>query len=254
MLDQILTANIFGYLVIFARLGAALMFLPGFGSGVVQVRTRLLLALSISLVLQPVLLSKLPPQPDHPAQLALLLVSEAAVGVFLGMVGQFLLAAVTVAGSFISFQTGLTNAFSFDAVAQEQSQVLTGMLSTLAMVAVFATDTHHLMLRAMVDSYDLIPPGTPLPVGDMAMTLTKLLGATFSLGVRLAAPVVVFGMVFYTGLGLLSRMVPQMQVFFVATPLQVLIGLWMTMVGLPVIMMLFLDAFQSGLLRYIAPG
>ncbi len=254
MLDQILTTNIFGYLVIFTRLGAALMLLPGFGSGVVQARVRLLLALSISLLLLPVLLPKLPPQPDHPAQLMLLLGTEAAVGAFLGMVGQFLLVAVTIAGSFISFQTGLTNAFSFDAVAQEQSQVLTGMLSTLAMVAIFTTDMHHLMLKAMVDSYDLLPPGAPLPVGDMSMTLTRLLGAMFSLGVRLAAPVLVFGMVFYTGLGLLSRMVPQMQVFFVATPLQVLIGLWMTMVALPVIMMLFLDAFQSGLLRYIAPG
>ncbi len=254
MLNQILTTNIFAFLVIFTRLGAALMLLPGFGSGVVQVRTRLLLALSISLLLLPVLLPKLPAQPEQPAQLILLLGTEAAVGAFLGMIGQFLLSALSIAGSFISFQIGLTNAFSFDAVAQEQSQVLTGMLSTLAMVAIFTTDMHHLMLKAMVDSYDLLPPGAPLPVGDMSMTLTRLLGAMFSLGVRLAAPVLVFGMVFYTGLGLLSRMVPQMQVFFVATPLQVLIGLWMTMVALPVIMMLFLDAFQSGMLRYIAPG
>jgi flagellar biosynthetic protein FliR len=230
------------------------MVLPGFGSGVVQVRVRLLLGLAIALLLLPVLGPKLPPLPTHPAQLGLLLAGEATVGVFLGMVGQFLLSALTVAGSFMSFQTGLTNAFSFDAVAQEQSQMLTGLLSTLAIVAVFAGDMHHLMLKAMVDSYDLFPPGSPLPLDDIAMTLSRLLSAMFSLGVRLAAPVLVFGMVFYAGLGLLSRMVPQMQVFFVATPLQVLIGLWMTMVALPVLMMLFMGAFQSGMLRYVAPG
>ncbi len=249
-----LTVNVYGLLVIFARLGAALMFLPGFGSSLVQVRVRLLLALSIAVLLLPVLGPKLPPLTQQPAQLALLLVGEVAVGTFLGLVGQFMLSAVSLAGYFISFQTGLTNAFSFDAVAQAQSQMLTGLLSTLAMVAIFTSDLHFLMLKAMVDSYTLFPPGAPLLVGDIAMTLTRLLGSAFSLGVRLAAPVLVFGMVFYSGLGLLSRMVPQMQVFFVATPLQVLIGLWMTMVALPVLMALFLHAFETGMLRYAAPG
>jgi len=254
VLNQILTANVYGYVLVFTRLGAALMILPGFASGVVQVRVRLLLALGITLVLLPVLGPKLPPLPTHPAQLALLLAGEAMIGIFLGMIGQFLLSALSVAGSFMSFQTGLTNAFSFDAVAQEQSQMLTGVLSTLGIVAVFVADAHHLMLKAMVDSYDLFPPGAPVPLSDMAMTMTRLLGDMFTLGVRLSAPLLVFGMVFYSGLGLLSRMVPQMQVFFVATPLQVLIGLWMTMVALPVLMMLFMGALQTGLLRYVAPG
>ncbi len=254
MLNQILATDIYRFLVVFTRLGAALMFMPGFGSTLVQARVRLLFGLSLAFLLLPVLGPKLPPAPEHPAALTLLLAGEAAVGIYLAMVAQFLFGAVNVAGTFISYQVGLTNAFSFDAVSQEQSQMLTGLLSNLALVIVFASGMDHLMLRALTDSYELFQPGAPLMVGDAAMTLAHLLSATFSLGLRLAAPVMVFGIVFQTGLGLLSRMVPQMQVFFIATPLQVLIGLWMLMVALPVVMLLFLQAFQAGLQPYLAPG
>lgn len=254
MLTQFLALDVYRFLVVFARLGAALMFLPGFGATMVPTRMRLLFGLSVAFLLLPVLGPKLPPIPTQPAQLAALLAGEAAVGLFLAMICQFLFAAVDIAGTFISYQIGLTNAFSFDAVSQEQSQTLTGLLSNFAMVAVFAADGHHLMLQALNDSYDMFQPGVVPLFGDMAMTMAHLLSSAFSLGVRLAAPVMVFGIVFQVGLGLLSRMVPQMQVFFVATPVQVLVGLWMIMVALPVIWMIFLQAFTEGLGPYLAPG
>ena len=203
LLDQILSTDIYRFLVVFTRLGAALMFLPGFGGTLVQTRIRLLFGLSLTFLLLPVLGPKLPPAPQHPAALALLLVGEAAVGIFLAMVAQFLFGAINVAGSVISYLVGLTNAFSFDAVSQEQSQMLTGLLSNLALVLVFAGGMDKLMLRALTDSYDLFQPGAPLMVGDAAMTLAHLMSSIFSLGIRLAAPVMVFGIVFQAGLGLL---------------------------------------------------
>ncbi len=253
MLNEILTTDIYRLFLIFSRVGAAMMIMPGFGSSVVQARVRLLLAVAVAFLLLPVLRSTIPPLPSHPSTLFLLIAGEVTVGVYLGVMTQVLVSSLQVAGTFIGFQTGLTNAFSFDAVAQQQSTLLSGFLSNLALVALFATDMHHVMIHAIVDSYDLFRPGQPMPFGDFSETLAHMTSDSFTLGVRMAAPLLVFGLVFYAGLGLLSRLVPQMQVFFVAQPMQVLGGLWMLMVALPLIMLLFLHAFEDGLAPYLTP-
>jgi len=253
MLNEILTADIWRFFAIFARLGSAMMIMPGFGGTLVPSRFRLLLAVAISFLLMPVLGTRIPPLPNHPAALAILVLGEATVGVFLGVVVLSLMTALDVAGTFIGFQTGLTNAFSFDAVAAQQSQLLSSFLGNLALVIILSSDLHHLMLQALVDSYTLFPAGTPLPLGDFSATLARMMSASFSLGVRISAPLLVFGLIFYAGMGLLSRLVPQMQVFFVIMPLQVLTGLWMMMVSLSVMMLLFLNAFGAGLTPYLAP-
>jgi Flagellar biosynthesis pathway, component FliR len=89
---------------------------------------------------------------------------------------------------------------------------------------ILATDLHHLMFRAVVDSYELFRPGQSLPVSDMSNLLATTLAASFRLGLQLAAPLVVFGLVFYGGLGVLARLMPQMPVFFVALPVQLMMG------------------------------
>ncbi len=253
MLNEILSTDIYRFFLLFTRLGAAMMVLPGLGGTLVQTRVRLLLAVLIAFLLLPVLGPRLPPLPTQPAQLFLLILGEATIGFFLGIVTQVLMSSLDIAGTFISFQTGLTNAFSFDSVSQQQGQLLTGFLANLAMTVILATDLHHLMLQAVVDSYDLFVPGAALPLGDFAQTIARMMSAAFGLGVRMAAPILVFGLVFYAGLGLLSRLVPQMQIFFIAQPLQVLGGLAMLAVALPVMMYVFLRSFEAGLLPYLTP-
>jgi len=253
VLSELITTDIYRFLLIFTRLGTALMVMPGFGGATVPVRPRLVLALALSFLLLPVVGAQVPPLPRNPGGLALLVLGEATVGFFLGMVAQVLISALSIAGAFMGFQIGLTNAFSFDAIAQQQSQLLSSFLSTLALTAVFAGDLHHLMLRAVADSYALFQPGQPLPLDDFSTTITHLLSGAMWLGLRMSAPILVFGLVFYAGMGLLSRLVPQMQVFFIAVPVQVLVGLWMLMVALPVMMLLFLRSFESGMLPYLLP-
>ncbi|MGE5504165.1 MAG: flagellar biosynthetic protein FliR [Actinomycetota bacterium] len=253
MLTDLLSVDIYRFFLVFTRLGAAMMLLPGIGGTLVSVRIRLLLALSIAFLLLPLAGPVLPPLPREPSRLVVLVISEATIGVFLGIIVQVLMSAINVTGTFIGFQVGLTNAFSFDPIAQQQSQLLTGFMSNLAMVLVFASDLHHLMLRALVDSYGLFPPGQPLPLGDFAETLSHTMTQSFRMGIQLAAPLVVFGLVFYSGLGVLSRLVPQMQVFFVAMPIQTLVGLWLLMVALPGIMLVYLRWFADGLLPYVTP-
>ncbi|CAA7612796.1 flagellar biosynthetic protein FliR [Magnetospirillum sp. UT-4] len=253
MLNEILTLDVYRLMLIFTRVGAALMVMPGFGSQVINTRFRLLLALAVSLLLLPVIGPALPPLPRSQAALLLLVVGEVTVGAFLGILVQMLISVMHVAGTFIGFQIGLTNAFSFDAVAEQQSSTLTAFLNTVAIVVILASDLHHLMLRAMVDTYALLGPGETPPLGDMTETLSHLLSAAFGFAIKISAPLLAFGLIFYAALGLMSRMAPQIQVFFVVLPLQVMAGLGMLMVTLPLMMLLFMRWFEDGLVPYLVP-
>jgi flagellar biosynthetic protein FliR len=251
VLNEILTLDIYRFFMIFTRLGAALMLMPGFAGQLVSTRIRLLIALALTLVLLPVVGTLYPPLPKRLGGLVMLLVGEALVGVYLGVLTQMLMASLNIAGTFIGFQVGLTNAFSFDAVAEQQSSTMTALLANIALIALFSTDMHHLMLRALADSYATFVPGQPLPLDDFSETLSHLLSASFGLGVQLAAPILVFGLIFYSGMGLLSRLAPQIQVFFVALPLQVVAGMVMLMVSLPIMIMIFLRWFEAGLMPFV---
>lgn len=251
MLNEILTLDIYRFLMIFTRMGAALMLMPGFSGQLVSTRIRLLLGLALTLVLLPVVGTLYPPLPRHVGGLVRLIVGEALVGIYLGVLMQILMACLNIAGSFISFQVGLTNAFSFDTVAEQQSSTLTALLSNIALLALFITDMHHLMLRAMADSYATFVPGQMMPLDDFSETLGHVMSASFGLGVQLSAPVLAFGLIFYAGLGLMSRMAPQIQVFFVAMPIQVVGGLGMLMVALPMMIMIFLRWFEAGLMPFL---
>ncbi|OJX68056.1 flagellar biosynthetic protein FliR [Magnetospirillum sp. 64-120] len=254
MLNEILTLDIYRFFLIFTRIGTAMIVLPGFGGQLVANRIRLILALAISLVMLPVVGASLPPLPTRLSGLVFLFGSEAMIGLYLGILTQTLMSTLNVAGTFIGFQIGLTNAFSFDTVAEQQSSTITAFLSNVALVAIFTTDLHHLMLRAVTDSYAVIVPGQPLPLNDFAETLSKLLSAAFNFALQLAAPLLAFGIIYNVALGLMSRMSPQIQVFFIALPLQVAGGLWMLMVALPLLILLFLRWFEQGLYPFLLPS
>jgi|SRR5579859_124303 len=254
MLREMLSANLFQWMLIFARIGAGIMFLPGFNSSMVSARVRLLFALILSFVLMPVLSGKLVAAPASPIGLFLLLAGEIAFGIFIGLVVQGLVSALDFAGSTIGYATGLTNMFTYDPITEQQSALITGFLNLVAMTLIFVTNTHHLMLHALADSYSIYSPGQSLPLDDLAQTLTRTLSSAALMGVRLSAPLMVFTVTMNTGLGLLNRLVPNMQVFFVAQPLQILGGITVLMICLPSILMLFMNHLDEGIGSFLNFG
>lgn len=246
MLRDLLAADIYRLMLLFARLGAAFMLMPVFGNSAVFVRARLLIALLFAFLMLPVLGGRLPPMPVSPLALFVLILSEVTIGLFFGVMMQMLLTPVDLAGSFISYSVGISNAFIFDANLQQQSQVMTGFLTLTAITLVVAVDAHHLMLRGLVGTYDVFQPGEGLPTADLAQTMARTGADAFRVGLELAAPLVVFSFAFNTGLGLVNRLVPQMQVFFVGMPLQILGGIFLLGVCLSAIMMWAVRFFVDG--------
>lgn len=224
-INEFLPNNTFGALLIFARIGTAMMLLPGFGEVYVPQRYRLLFALIFSALLLPVLSPILPPLPASPADLVVVLGSELLIGAFIGTMTRVILAALQTAGQIVSMQTGLSYAQVFNPIEASQDSVPSGFYAALGVLLIFLTNTHYLMLRGLVDSYAVFQPGHLPPVEDLSKMMSHAVGASFTLAMEMASPFIVLGTIFMVGIGLIGRLVPQLQILFVTQPLQILGGL-----------------------------
>lgn len=236
------------YLLVFARTGAMLMLLPPINQAGVPARVRLVLALAVSAALAPGLAHDYPAQsPNAPAALAVMLAEEITAGVLVGAMASIVMSALSVAGSLIATQTGLAYAQMLNPSMGDQEPVLGNFLSLLGAVLIFATNLHHLAIAAVQGSYALMPPGAALPTADMAELTLRLVSGSFALGLQLAAPFIVFGFAVNASIGLLARLMPQLQVFFIAMPVNVMAGLFLFMLLIGTMMTTFLDFYGTQL-------
>ena len=239
MLTDLLVGQSTAVLLVFARLGAALMLVPGFGEHHVLARLRLLLALLLSVLLSPALAATMPVPPRDPLLLAALVAPEVLVGLLLGFAARLALAAVHVGGSLVAAQSGLSAAAMFDPGEATTGTIPGSLLSAAALTLLFAADFHHLLLRAIMGSYAVFPVGAGVDLAAAAELLVRLSGEALATGVRIAAPMIVAGLVVNLGLGAMGRMVPSLPVFFVALPLQLLLALLILERSVPAAMALF---------------
>lgn len=251
---QLLPADIFAFMVVFARIGTAMMIIPAFGEVYVFPRARLGIALGISLILTPLVAPLLPGLPDSPLALLLVLGGEMGIGAFVGFVGRIMVAALAVAGMVIAYQSSLANAFVFNPVAAEQGALASAFLTVTGLALIFVTDLHHMLLAGVFHSYELFTPGALPPLGDVSEAVARLVAASFLLAMQIAAPFVVVGLLFSVGVGLLNRLLPQVQMFFIAMPLQVALGAFVLMVTLSAIMLWYLDRFEDAVRSVLLPG
>jgi flagellar biosynthetic protein FliR len=254
MLQEYLAINVFHFLLVFARLGVVFLLIPGVSAAYVPARLRLIVALLIAILVLPLVRDTLPVQPDSAAALVWLVVSEMLVGGFLGGLIQIVMAAVELAGQLISTAIGITNAFIDDPVSEEQSAILIGFLNLIAVVMIFITGAHQFMIMAIVDSYNLLLPSAPLFTEDMLAVASRLLDQAFYMGIRLAAPFLVFEMVFQVTSGIMARLSPQLNVFFVVLPGKIVLGIAILMVSLPTMILIFLHFFDNNLHGLLSPA
>ena len=241
------------FLLSFARVGTMVMLLPGLGELTVSPRVRLTIALALTAVILP--LHRADYQIDLRAfgPVLLMLGQELLIGVVLGLLARLTIASLQIAGSVVAQQMGLGFVTAVDPTQGQQGVIVGNFLGVLGVTLIFATDMHHLVIAALNDSYTLFRPGEVPILGDVANILTTTVTGTFRIGVQLAAPFLVFGLLFNLGLGVLSRLMPQMQVFFVGMPLSILVGFLILLLVVGAMMMTFLD-YVEGVLRVLSPN
>jgi len=239
------------FLLVFARIGTMLMLLPGLGEQNVSARMRLTVALVLAGVLLPLHRSAYHIDPGELGPAVVMLVEEILIGGVLGLTARLTVSALEVAGSVIAQQLGLGFVTAVDPTQGEQGMIVGNFLTMLGVTLLFATDMHHLVIAALNDSYTLFEPGELPATGDIAALITRTVAGAFRIEVQLSAPFIVFGLLFNIGLGVLARLMPQMQVFFVALPLSILLGLILLVLVVGAMMGVFLD-YAGGVLHALA--
>ncbi|NND49340.1 MAG: flagellar type III secretion system protein FliR [Rhizobiales bacterium] len=237
---------IYAFMLIVVRIAAMLMVMPALGESSIPSRIRISLALALALILYPAVASGISP-PTGLAGLVGGVGFEIAIGIFIGGIARLLLSAAQVAGAVIAYQMGLAFAQSVDPAQGVQSALLSSFLSVVAVTLIFALDLHHLLIAALVDSYTIFKPGGDLPTSEFATLAVDVVARSFTVATQLAAPFLVFGIVFYVGLGILSRLMPQVQIFFVAMPANIFLGLIIMMLTMSSIGFWFADHFARSL-------
>jgi flagellar biosynthetic protein FliR len=220
-----LPAWAFGFVLVLARCGCACMLLPGIGEVELPATIRAGFAITLTMVLLPVVARLIPPMPGDIWRCVGMVVAEIVTGLWFGWLTRLLLLALPIAGQIIASVMGQTNVMQPDPALGPQTAVLSIALAMAATVLVLATGLHALPFIALAGSYDLIAPGTFLPAADTADQVTRALADAFALALRLASPFVLASLVWQTGLGVLSRLVPQLHVFFAAMPGEILAGI-----------------------------
>jgi len=240
------------FMLVFARIGTMVMLLPGLGEMSVPVRVRLTVALVLAAVLLPLHQAAYQIDLRSFGPLIALLGQELFIGAMLGLTARLTIAGLQIAGNVISQQLGLGFVTAVDPTQGQQSVIVGNFLTVLGVTLIFATDLHHLVIAALDDSYKLFQPGEIPLLGDVAALTTRTVAAAFRIGIQLSAPFLVFGLLFNLGLGVLARLMPQMQVFFVGLPLSILLGFLILIVVLGAMMTTFLGSVED-VLRALAP-
>lgn len=235
------------FLILFARIGAVLLLLPLVSEEAAPGQVRLILAMAVTLALFGLLRAQVVGQ-ARASGTALLtfVVAEMVTGLAMGLIVRLMFQAAAMAGALVSLQIGLTTVLTFDG-QQGQIPLMAKLMALAAAIICFATGIHHLWIAAIVRSYALFPVGGWLASGDWLRLAVETAGQALALAVSMAAPFILYAILFNLALGFGARLAPNLQLFFVAQPLNLLLGFAILSLTIGAMLALFVARFGGWL-------
>jgi flagellar biosynthetic protein FliR len=216
MLETFLISRFCVFTLVLARTGTLLMTAPMFGSQALPRRVRALLAVTLSLLVTPVYLGTTLPPVDRLTEYGRLLANEALVGLLLGLGLNILFSGVQVAGQIVSQMAGISLADVFNPGFEDEDVSVFSQLFYYLTLAVFvAIGGHRIVIEALLDTFAAAPPGHAMLGENFVEVLTSIVGQSFALGIRAAAPLLAALLLSNLVLGLISRTLPQINVIAV---------------------------------------
>ena len=240
-------------LLIFCRVGACIMLMPGIASPRVPVRARLFIALGITLALAPITVAQVAPSTANgsPVVLVALMAHETMIGAMIGLLARLFLLALETLGTAIAMAVGLGNVLGGPPLDESDAvPPITSMITFAATVLIFLTDLHWEILRGLAASYTALPVAAGLSARFALAQVGDALGTAFFLALRISSPFIIFAIVVNLALGLLNKLTPQIPVYFVSAPFVIAGGLVM----LYFTSNQFLEAFLFGLSAWLKSG
>ena len=252
MLEHFLISQIFAFFMIFCRIGSGVMLLPGFGESYVPKRIRLSIAIIISLLLTPLLEKVMPTFPNSAITLTLMIISEILLGLLIGSICKVIINATHVAGEIFSLQAGISSAVIYDVTQQTQGSLIGNFIGLTSLVVLFSTNLHHVMLRGITDSYQVFLPGKFPTIHDFIESYAHLVSETFIIAVQISAPMIIIGTLLFLGAGIISRLMPNLQIFFIITAPQLMIGFFILITAFSSVILFYMNFYQDNLTSFIS--
>lgn len=253
------TQDIVRVLLVFVRISGLLVAAPFFGQSSIPVRVRVLGGAVLAYVLAGFATGPLPAYVGHDVGFVLVVLVEAATGLLIGFTARLIFWAVNFAGTIMGYQMALSLSQTYNPMTGAASNPLGQILSYTFLLAFLLLDGHHMLLRALVRSFEVLPLGGGLlaPSGPL---LLEWMGAFFRIALRLAAPFLVLLFFADVALGIFARLIPQANLFTLSLPAKLLVG---TAIFFAVVQGLFptfaplvdrMDRFVMELLRALVPS
>ena len=233
------------FMLVSVRISTMMLVAPLFSATAISVPIRV----AISMLLAVVMVSAVdaPKLDPMSATGVAMLVQEALIGATIGFVMQLAFAAVSLAGEMISSSMGLSFAAMVDPQSGTQSPVITQIMSVMMLLAFMALEGHHLLLKQLAASYQVLPIGGPFLNPAMFMAILKAGGLVFSAAFLISLPIVVALFLMNITIGMLTRVAPQMNIFAIGFPITISAGIVLLMVTMPNI-----SSGMAGLLDEVA--
>lgn len=228
----------------FCRIGGCIMLMPGFSSARVPTQIRLFLAVAVTLAVSPILWNTIYPKiGGKPIAYIELIAVETAVGSVIGLITRFYVIGLQFAGTIIAMSIGFNAPPMPDLIEDGAENQLTNMLSFAGLLLLFMLDFHHIVFKALVDSYGTIPVGGIFQIQKALITLTDTLQSTFMVMLRLGSPFLLYGLIFNVAIGFVNKLAPQIPVFFISAPYLIMGGMILFYFGVAAMLRLFVDGF-----------
>ncbi|WP_425097727.1 flagellar biosynthetic protein FliR [Tropicibacter sp. S64] len=237
------TAALWGGLIVFLRVGAAMIVLPALGEQMLSVRVKLVLSLALTSIVAPAVLPGIAlPEPTF-GHFVSALVTESLAGLFVGLMLRLFILAIQIAGSIAAQSTSLAQVLGSHGL--DPLPAIGHVLTLSALALLMATGFHVKAAAYMVLSYDLLEPlqfPDPVAIADVGR---HRIGECFTLGFSLAAPFVILSVLYNLTLGVINKAMPQLMVAFVGSPVITFGAISMLLLCAPVILTVWLGAVEA---------
>jgi flagellar biosynthetic protein FliR len=249
---ELFNDDIILYFLVFCRVGMAMTLLPAFGASYITPRSRLFLAVAVSLIIGSIINGDEKFEVDNsPIGILIAIFSEITIGFFIGALARIIGSAIHIAGMIIATQSAMAQATLFDPSQGGQGAIFGNFLELLAIALLFSLNLHHLLLSAIAGSYEVYPIATMPDLAAFSDAAARTMSKSFAIGFQLAAPIVIVGLLVNLASGVLSRLMPSFQVFFVITPAQIMISFFIFATSLSAVMMWYMRYLEVSFTQFL---
>ena len=228
----------------FCRIGACFTLMPGFSSMRVAMHVRLFVALAVTWALLAHLWDSILPVTGRAVDgLIVVIASELMIGATIGLVTRLYMLALQFAGSAIAMTGGFGGMAGSSVEEAEPQAALTAIITLCALMVLFAVDFHHEIIKALIASYEVVPPGGLFSPQGALIDITDTVSASFYLTLRLASPFIAYAILANLAIGFVNKLAPQIPVYFVSMPFIIAGALILMYFGIGIMLSLFADGF-----------